>query len=101
MPYKIPANVFYHQHLCCIFGMFPAQAHLVNSSNQMVLLLVPTLSYDWEPWKQAQVQTSYGVSSTKNVCLWDSGSWARPLIGCVSLTSHLTLNLSISMSLLI
>lgn len=28
------------------------------------------------------------------MCLWDAGSWAGPLIRCVTLKGHLTLNLS-------
>lgn len=50
MPYKIPTNEFYSEHVCCLSGMFPAEDHLVNSSNQLVLLLL-TLSYDLEPWR--------------------------------------------------
>lgn len=50
MSYKIPASEFYSEHVCCLIGMFPSE--VVNSSDQMVLLLVSTLSYNVEPWNK-------------------------------------------------
>lgn len=33
MPYEVLANELYSEHVCCLVGMFPLEARLVNSSN--------------------------------------------------------------------
>lgn len=81
MSYKIPASEFYSEHVCYLIGMFPSE--LVNSSNQIVLLLLSTLSYNGEPWNTGS--DAKLLCSTKGVCLWNAGSWTGLLI----LTSHL------------
>lgn len=83
------------------FGDVPSRGSLGAFIQSDGFVIGVTLSYDLEPWRKAQIQNPYKVNSTKDVCLWDAGAQAGPLICCTILTSHLTLNLSMGMDFLI
>lgn len=71
--------------------MFPSEAHLVNSSSQMVLLLVSTLNSDLEAWRVRS--KSLGSEEYKGCVPFRCS--VHGLVHYVTLTSHLTLNLSV------